>query len=240
MKFRYDKDKEELIVSESTRTEYHQMQLWLTRKIKGWRFHPLVKTGIWDGSKSYFRDGKINLGLWKECLRGCKEINAPFIVENKEDFPINRDVTLEKVQEFCKEFFKDHKIKNKAGEWIPFFPYDHQIETAYKILKNRYVLTEISTSGGKSLIISMVMFYTLRQNPEAKFLIIVPSISLVTQMYDDTIKNFYGENNTDQSDYYIEVEKENGEILKFKPDEKILTLNRGTIKVVELKNTDLI
>ena len=106
MKFRYEKDTEELVVSESTRIEYHQINLWLTRKIKGWRFHPAVKMNVWDGNKSFFRNGRINLGLWKECAKACNEIGVKFVLENKEDFPLNREVTLEKVKDFCKEFFK--------------------------------------------------------------------------------------------------------------------------------------
>jgi superfamily II DNA or RNA helicase len=196
MKFRYDKETEEIVVSEATRIEYHQMQLWLTRKVKGWKFHPMVKIGVWDGNMTFFKNGRINLGLWKEAMRGCKEIEMPFILENKADFPINRDVTLEKVQEFCKEFFKTHKVRTKDGEWVPFMPYDHQIEAAYKILKNRYCMAEVATSGGKSLIISIVMFYTLKNTEkDAKFLIIVPSITLVTQFYDNIIEYNYGINN---------------------------------------------
>lgn len=195
MKFRYDKETEELVVSEATRIEYHQMSLWLTRHVKGWKYQPAVKLGVWDGKKSYFKDGRINVGLWKEAFKGCKEIDVPFIVENKEDFPINRDVTLEKVQDFCKEFFKTHKMK-KDGEIVPFMPYDHQIEAAYKILKNRYCMAEVATSGGKSLIISIVMFYTLKHTyTNAKFLIIVPSITLVTQFYDNIVEYNFGLNN---------------------------------------------
>ena len=195
MKFRYDKETEELVVSEATRIEYHQMSLWLTRHVKGWKYQPAVKLGVWDGKKSYFKDGRINVGLWKEAFKGCKEIDVPFIVENKEDFPINRDVTLEKVQDFCKDFFKTHKMK-KDGEIVPFMPYDHQIEAAYKILKNRFCMAEVATSGGKSLIISIVMFYTLKHtDPSAKFLIIVPSITLVTQFYDNIVEYNFGLNN---------------------------------------------
>ena len=196
MKFRYDKETEELVVAEATRIEYHQMGLWLTRKAKGWKFHPLVKVGIWDGNISFFKNGRINLGLWKEAYIGCKEIEVPFQIENKEEFPINRDVTLEKVQDFCKEFFKTHKVRTKEGEWISFTPYDHQIEAAYKILKNRYCMAEVATSGGKSLIISIVMFYTFKNiDKDAKILIIVPSITLVTQFYDNILEYNYGINN---------------------------------------------
>lgn len=196
MKFRYDKETEELVVSSATRIEYHQLNIWLTRHVKGYKFHPAVKGGFWDGQISYFKNGRINLGLWKECLKGCKEIDASFILENKEDFPLNRNITLEDLREFCKEFFKNHKVKNKkTGEWVSFTPYDHQIESAYKIMKNRYCMAEVATSGGKSLIISIIMFYTLKRiNPDAKFLIIVPSITLVTQFYDNIMEYNFGEN----------------------------------------------
>jgi len=189
MKFRYDKSTEELVVTEATRIEYHQLDLWLTRHVKGYKYMPAFKMGVWNGQQSYFRNGRINLGLWKEAMRGCKEIGSSFVLENKEDFPLNREVTLDSVQKFCEEYFKLHKIKNKTGEWIPFMPYEHQIESAYKILKNRYCMAEVATSGGKSLIISIVMFYTLKHiNPNAKFLIIVPSITLVTQFYDNIVE----------------------------------------------------
>jgi superfamily II DNA or RNA helicase len=57
-------------------------------------------------------------------------------------------------------------------------------------------MAEVATSGGKSLIISIVMFYTLKHIDEtAKFLIIVPSITLVTQFYDNIIEYNYGINN---------------------------------------------
>lgn len=196
MRFRYDKNNEELIVSASTRIEYHQLGLWLTRFVKGHKFLPAVKMGVWDGKINYFRDGKINIGLWKECYKACREIGASFIIDNKEDFPINRDVTIEAVRDFCKNYFSNHKVRDKEGNWINFNPYDHQIESVFKILKNRYCIGEIATSGGKSLILSIIIFYILKNiNPAAKILIIVPSITLVTQLYDDITENNMGLNN---------------------------------------------
>ena len=85
MKFRYDSEKEELVVSEATRIEYHQLGLWLTRHVKGYRYMPAFKMGVWNGQQSYFKNGRISLGLWKEAMRGCKEIDAPFILENKDE-----------------------------------------------------------------------------------------------------------------------------------------------------------
>lgn len=201
MKFRYDKDNEELVVSSASRIEYHQINIWLTRHVKGYRYMPAFKLGVWNGQQTYFRNGKINLGLWKECVKGCQEIGAKFEIENKEDFPLNREITIEDVRDFCKDFFKTHKVKNKQGDLVPFIPYDHQVESAFKILKNRYCMAEVATSGGKSLIISIVIFYTLKKiDPNAKFLLIVPSITLVTQFYDNILEYNFGLNNLNKSE----------------------------------------
>ena len=242
MNFRYDKEEEKLVVSSASRIEYHQMKIWLTRHVKGYRFMPAFKMGIWNGQQSYFDNGKVNLGLWKECYKACKEIDVTFNIENRDEFPINRDVTLESVQEFCKDFFKYHRVKDKDGNLIPFMPYDYQIETAYKILKNRYCMAEVATSGGKSLIISIVYFYTLKKlNPDAKLLIIVPSITLVTQFYDDIKSYFYGQNNINKIyDYEIEIELVNGTLFRKNPSDIIKTNNRGEIKSMFIEETDII
>jgi len=189
MKFRYDKEKNKLIISDAERIEYNQVQLWLKTHAKGYRFNRKFKMGIWDGTIDHFHQGSINIGLWKECLKACNEIGTKFEIENKQEFPLNREVEKEHLEEFCKEFFKGHKVKDKdTGELIPFFPYDYQIETAFKILKNRYCIGEVATSGGKSLILSIVFFYIWKYtDKDAKQLLIVPSITLVTQFYDDIV-----------------------------------------------------
>ena len=62
----------------------------------------------------------------------CKQQGWKFELENKEDFPINRKITKEQVEDFCKDFFKDHTLPNGGI----FTPYEHQIESAYQIMKN--------------------------------------------------------------------------------------------------------
>jgi superfamily II DNA or RNA helicase len=216
MNFRYDPNEEKLIVSQSTRIEYHQLSIWLERFVKGHRFLPAVKMGVWSGKKTYFDNGKVNLGLWRECYKACKEIGVTFNLENKEDFPLNRNVSLESVKDFCQDFFKNHKIKDKkTGQWIPFMPYDYQIETAFKILKNRYCMAEVATSGGKSLVISIIIFYILQNvDSDAKFLIIVPSINLVTQFYENIMEYNYGFNFIDEYSNRVDFRDANIDIIQ--------------------------
>lgn len=194
MIFKYDKKSRKLLITKSTTLEYNQVKLWLERYVSGFKFMPTYKRGIWDGKINHFHQGHIDMGLWKEIAKALQEIGSKLEIENKDDFPINKKVTLENVQQFCEEFFKDHYIiDKKTSEKIKFFPYDHQIDTAYKILRNRYCTAEVATSGGKSLIISIVYFYILKHmKPDAKLLLIVPTITLVTQFYDDLMDYNYG------------------------------------------------
>lgn len=215
MNFRYDKEEEKLVISEASRIEYHQIKIWLERFVKGYKYMPAFKMGVWSGKQSYFEDGKVRLGLWRECYKACKEIGTSFTIDNKEDFPLNRTVTLESVKEFCKDFFKNHKVKNQNGEWIQFMPYDYQMETAFKILKNRYCLASVATSGGKSLIICIVYFYTLKfVEPDAKMLLIVPSILLVTQFTDSILEFNYGMNYLSNWQEKVDFQSGNLELIK--------------------------
>lgn len=193
MKFDYDIKNEKINLVECNRTEQFQLKQHLTRFVKDYKYSQPFKMHVWDGKDSMYNSGKIHMGLWKECYSLAKKIDTPFVINNKEDFPLNREVTLEEVTNFCKEFFKYHKIKNTAGEWLPFMPYEHQIEAAYKILRNRYCMCEVATSGGKTLIISIIFFFIMKEK-DVKFLIVVPSISLVTQFYDELYQFNYGKN----------------------------------------------
>lgn len=189
MKFVINKNCTKIILKESTREEYNNLRNWLTPYVKGYRFMPRFKFTNWDGKFDYFNNGVIDFGLWQECYKCCKEYGYPFKVLNKEIFPIDNNITLDDVKNFTNEFFKDHILNGK-----PFKPYEHQIEAVYKMLKYKYGTIEVATSGGKSLIFSIMLFYILKNKPNAKFLLIVPSISLVTQFYDDLLDYNYGFN----------------------------------------------
>lgn len=199
MKFEVSKDKTKFFLKESTREEYNQLKNNLSPFVKGYRFMQRFKLTSWDGKFDYFNNGNIDFGLWNECYTTCKEHGYQFQVINKDEFPRDESITYEKVENFCTEFYKNYKtIDDKV-----FMPYDHQIQAIYKMLKNKFCSIEVATSGGKSLIFSTMIFYILRNiKPDAKILLIVPNISLVTQFYDDII------------DYNIGFNKENINPLK--------------------------
>lgn len=215
MKFYYDDNTKRIKIVESTKIEYNQVKIWLERYVENYKFMPKFKFTSWDGKVKLFDDGNIKVGLWKECVKALQVIGSNFEVVNREEFPLNRGIDPEHVKKFVKDFFSDHyKIDKDTGEKIDFMPYDYQVETAIAILKNRYCTAEVATSGGKSLIISIVFFYLLKYHRKSiKLLIIVPSIDLVTQFYDDIHEYNYGKYKENKNPIDIKIQ----EIMSAKP-----------------------
>lgn len=216
MKFKLNQNNTKLILIESSRIEHNQLKLWLTRFVHNYRHMKRFKLGVWDGKIDFFKEGFIDFGLWQEIYNCCKEYNFEFKIENKDQFPINKDITFEEISLFANEFFKDHKVPGPDGNptEIPFIPYDHQIEAIFKIIKYKYCLLEIATAGGKSLVFGTFLFWYLRNiNPNSKFLLIVPSIGLVTQFYNDLMDYNLGYFNENKNPVDIRID----EIMSDKP-----------------------
>lgn len=232
MKFKLSANKSKLILVESTKGEYNQLKLYLTRFVNNHRFMKRFKLGVWDGKIDYFKDGFIDFGLWQEVYKCCQEYGYKFIIENKEDFPIDKGFDKEILTSFITDFYKDHKLPDGAD----FMPYDHQIDAIYQLLKYRYGIVEIATAGGKSLVFGTLIFYYLTHvNPDAKFLLIVPNISLVTQFYNDLGDYNYGFNGTDNKtpmDIRID-EVMSDKPRKYRDNEKTPNVYIGTYQSLE-------
>ena len=208
MKLEISKDKDKIILREASHEEYHQLKLHLVRLVENHHFKKRKKMGLWDGKIDRFNNGMIRFGLWKEVYRCCKEHGYKFDVDKK-DFPFDLDITLEQVNEFIDEFYKDYRVEPnlKNPEGI-FMPYEHQREAIYKLLKFKQGLIEVATAGGKSLIFGTLLFYVLKHiNPNAKTLLIVPRSSLVTQFYDELLDYNQGYNKEQKEPFDLRIEE---------------------------------
>jgi superfamily II DNA or RNA helicase len=231
VKFKLNADNSKLILIESDKGEYNQLKLYLTRKVHNYRFQKRYKLGVWNGDISYFFDGVINFGLWGEIYKCCKQYGYKFIIENREQFPRDNNITKDNVQEFIIDFYKDHKTLNGKD----FIPYDHQVDAIFQLLKHRYGIIEIATAGGKSLVFGTLLFYYLKNiNPAAKFLLIVPSISLVTQFYNDLNDYNCGFNNDNKTPLEIKIDEVmSDKPRKYRDDEKKPNVYIGTYQSLE-------
>lgn len=231
MKFKLNQDNTKLILTESTKGEYNQLKLYLTRKVKNHHFMKRVKLGVWDGSIDYFKQGSIDFGLWQEVYQCCKQYGYPFIIENKDQFPLNKTITKEELQKFVDDFYKDHK----TSDGKPFIPYDHQVDAIYQILKYQFGIVEIATAGGKSLVFGTLLFYYLKNiNPNAKFLLIVPNVGLVTQFYNDLNDYNYGYNTDNKTPLDIRIDEiMSDKPRKYRDEEKKPNIYIGTYQSLE-------
>lgn len=167
-------NKKFLVIDSCTELEYEQLKISLTKKIEGWRFHPLVKKRVWDGNISFIKRNKIPSGLWKEVVDICKEYDFKLSMNSITDL-FNTDITESEFIDWVNDFFKDSEIK----------PRDYQIDAAFKILKYKRCLAELATSAGKTLISFMTVAYMMDKLNKKKILFIVPNVSLVLQATGD-------------------------------------------------------
>jgi len=174
MELSLSENKKYLVIDSCTELEYEQLKSSLTKKIEGWRFHPLVKKKVWDGSITFIKGNKVPAGLWKEVIDICKEYDLPFTLNGITNI-FDSALTVETFNTWVSDFFKNSDIK----------PRDYQVDAAYKILRYRRCLAELATSAGKTLISFMVVAYMLEQLGKKKILMIVPNVSLVVQASGD-------------------------------------------------------
>jgi superfamily II DNA or RNA helicase len=163
--------------------EKKQIEISLTKKIHNFYFHPLVKKKLWDGNICFIEKKggawKIPIGLWREVL----QIGEDYAIEIEIgglDKIVNNDLTLEEYTEWVNEFFA-----GGIGGDPEKMPRDYQIETAWKLIKYRYSISEVATSSGKTLISFMIFAYLKQKGLIRKFLMIVPSTNLVFQGSED-------------------------------------------------------
>ena len=152
---------------------------YFTFEVKfGAKFMPHYRRKLWDGKIRLFspHNGRIYVGLLPYIKEFCLRNSIEYIIEKGvED---DRNVIRESVRDFATSL----RPKSK-GKLIQFR--DYQIDAIwYAIQRNRCLLL-CPTASGKSLIIyTLVRYYHLMN---LKTLILVPTTSLVEQMYSDFI-----------------------------------------------------
>lgn len=147
------------------------------------KFHPLVKARRWDGVIRLFnrQRGTLYAGLMLELLKFVEKRNYTLeITESAQTLIPKESLTMEEIQAYVEMW----EPKNENGEVLE--PYDYQYEALHYMLNMNRSIGLLATSAGKSLVIALLLrFYLEVDELEKPFLVIVPSIMLVNQMYDD-------------------------------------------------------
>ena len=171
-------DEKWLVIKSENKMELQQICISCTREIpNAWIVHKMNK---YINTKRCFYNEKYGLlpiGLWLHLINTCKKFNLKLeFSEDLKKYIENFKFDYTKFEKYVKKIFKG--AKDSSGK--DFKPYDYQIEAAYKLLKYRKCCSEISTSGGKTLI-SFILFKYLIDHNIKNILYIVPSVDLADQ-----------------------------------------------------------
>ena len=149
---------------------------YFTFEVPGAKFMPQYRSKYWDGKIRLFspHNGEIYVGLLDKVVSWAKKSNYTVEFENNKfygtPFEENSNISLEGVKDFM------HKI-------TAYKPRDYQIEAVYDALKYNRKLLISPTASGKSLMIYSIVRYFVET--DKKILLVVPTTSLVEQMYKD-------------------------------------------------------
>lgn len=141
----------------------------------GARFHPKFRSKVWDGKIHMYSlfTKELYFGL-KPYVKHFAEVNNYSIEDNAPE--VSDYVTKDDIVNFCKEL----KISSKEEQ---LEVRDYQYNAIFKAIKEGRKLLLSPTGSGKSLIIYACMRWHLKNS--RKILIIVPTTSLVEQLYSD-------------------------------------------------------
>lgn len=161
--------------------EEKQIEVSFTKKVSNWNFKKKKFKFDWDGYvKLYKKVGGyywLPIGLWNQIFEMGKKHSIDIKIKGLDR--IFLDIDKENFYKFSKDITK--KWTEDTGKK----PRKYQIEAAYNILKYRYSLSEISTSGGKTLISYLVFSWLFANNKINRFLMIVPNEGLILQGEED-------------------------------------------------------
>lgn len=155
---------------------HYELADQFTFEVPGAQFSPSYKKKYWDGKIRLFniQTKEIYIGLLDRIVQFCKDHGYTYEFKDNKyyglPFEINDGISKEGVKDYVTAISK-------------YKPRDYQIEGVYDALRHNRKLLISPTASGKSLMIySLVRYYVeKRQN----ILIVVPTTSLVEQMYKD-------------------------------------------------------
>ena len=146
--------------------------------VPGYKFMPAYKNRMWDGKIRLFDQRKKTLycGLFKYLKEFADARQYEIVVENS---AFGRPDAIQKIET---SYITDGLTLTAGGQKIE--PRDYQLSALEHALSNKKSLLLSPTASGKSLIIYMAIRAFL-DSSDLNVLLIVPTTSLVEQMYSD-------------------------------------------------------
>ena len=155
---------------------FYELSDQFTFDIPGAKFMPQYRSRHWDGKIRLFntQTGEIYIGLLDKIIEFCDNHNYIFEFKDNKYYglpgEIDETISLEGVKDYMQSICSHE-------------PRDYQIQGVHDALKYKRKLLLSPTASGKSLMIYSIVRYFVEQ--DKNILLIVPTTSLVEQMYKD-------------------------------------------------------
>ena len=156
---------------------------YFTFEVPGAKFMPAYRNRIWDGKIRLFSpaNGELYVGLLPYLTK--------YLQNFDEEYTISEDLQDEKQidKQILDGFIRSLRLRSD-GRGIK--PRDYQVSAVEHAIRTHRALLLSPTASGKSLIIYILIRYyemLLSETEQDKILILVPTTSLVEQMYSDFI-----------------------------------------------------
>lgn len=165
---------------EGDKSDLRMLSDYFTFKVPGAEFTPQYRSKYWDGKirLANLRESTIYAGLTGDITKFAKDMDVECYFEGSQyNFPgkeSSDDSFLDKFLDVLKPFSKGEPIEMR----------DYQREAFKKAITQQRCLLLSPTASGKSLIIYALIRWWLETH-DRKILIIVPTVSLVSQMMSD-------------------------------------------------------
>ena len=155
---------------------FYELSDQFTFELPGAKFMPQYRKRYWDGKIRLFNinNGQIYVGLLDKIQKFCEDHGYSYSFVDNEyygtPFEVNENISYEGVKDYITSISK-------------YAPREYQIEGVYDALRHNRKLLISPTASGKSLMIYSIVRYYVERGENT--LIVVPTTSLVEQMYKD-------------------------------------------------------
>jgi superfamily II DNA or RNA helicase len=175
-----------------------------------YQYNPKYKAKMWNGKISFFNvhEKTLPIGL----LLYIKPFLTKFKYKIRFEFDrskLKNNITTDDLTAFHNVLFDGVTNNGKA-----VFPRDYQHNAILSALQHKRGVLEAATGAGKSIIIYSIIRFIM-EHVEGKVLLVVPSISLVSQMFSDFREYGWWDNYDDVSLLY-------GTSKSYDPKKKVL------------------
>ena len=163
---------EAFIKFECEKSLAQELQDYFTFYVPGYQFMPAYRNKLWDGKirLADLRTFTIYHGVVPYIQQFCEERNYTLEIDSK--INCTENFSLVEAQQFVDSLSLPHEVR------------DYQLKAFVRAVRDKRMMLVSPTASGKSLIQYIILRY-LQQHGYQKGLLIVPTTSLVEQMFKD-------------------------------------------------------